>query len=293
VVPDGLAEDRAEPLRLLPGDEVTLQTVSAETTDYTGLLIDELGILHVPLAGDVEIGGLTLAEAEQRVQTALRRYDTVVVVNLFLTDPNGHRATVLGAVEAPGRVAIAPGTRLADLIALAGGPLKETESLESHLLSDLHGARLLRGNEAVPVSLPLAMQGHPRHNVRIRAGDHLYIPPARGQRLSILGEVNSPSVIPHRSGIRLLEALAMAGGITFDGDRADVRVIRGPLREPQVYTTDTVDIVNGRAPNIELAPGDIVFVTEHWIASVGEVLNRLSPLLSTATAFGLTYTVTR
>jgi len=290
--PAGLRDDPAEPLRLMPGDTVTVQAVSVETTDYPGLIIDELGHLHVPLAGDVEVGDLPLGAAEERVETALRRYDRVVDINIFLTDPGGHRATVLGAVNTPGRVTVAPGTRLADLLALGGGAIVETEDGESIVLADLDGARLVRGAEVVPVSVPLALTGDPRHNVRVRAGDHLYVPPNRGSRISVLGEVGEPRVVAYREGVRITEALAMAGGITIDGDRADIRVVRGSFREPMVYTTSLGDIVDGDGHDVVLAPGDVVYVTDHWIASVGEVLDRLGPLLTAGTTIGLTYMVT-
>ena len=293
VAPEGVATDDPQPLRVLPGDDLTLHAVSAETTEYPGLVVDELGQLHVPLAGDVRVGGMTLSEAETQVQQALRRFDTVVVANLFVADAAGHRATIVGAVNTPGRVQVPPGTRLADLLAMAGGPVTEVSQGEQMVLADLHGARLVRNQEVVPVSLPLALQGDPRHNVRVRSGDHLYIPPTRGQRVTVLGEVHTPAVVPYREGVRLTEALAMAGGVTIDGDYADVRVIRGPSNEPRVYTTSMVDIVNGRSYDVVLAPGDVVFVTEHWIASVGEVLDRLGPLLSTGTTVGLAVLVTR
>ena len=290
---EGMERDEARPMSLQPGDVVRLHAVSAETTEHEGLVVDETGMLHLPLAGDVQVGGLTLSEAEERVQTALRRFDTVVVANLFVTDPAGHRATVLGAVTAPGRHPVVPGTRLADLLASAGGPMMEAQNAESAVLADLHGARLVRGGRALPVSLAQAIRGDPRHNVRIRAGDTLYVPPTMGTRISVLGEVRLPTVLAYRDGILLTEALAVAQGITIDGDRADVRVIRGDFRSPRVYTMSMVDLVNGDAHNVHLAPGDIIFVTEHWIASVGEVLDRLSPLLSAGTAFGITFAVTR
>jgi polysaccharide export outer membrane protein len=168
----GLDEDPPQPLRLLPGDVVTLQTVSVETSDFEGLTIDEQGNIHVPLAGDVEVGGLTLTEAEGRVEEALQRYDRVVRVNLFITDPAGHRATVVGAVTQPGVIAVVPGMRLADLIASAGGPvvLAEEAGGQRTLAADLHGARLHRDGRVVEVSLPLALQGNPRHNIGISDG---------------------------------------------------------------------------------------------------------------------------
>ena len=286
--PAGINEDPAAALLLLPGDAVTVQLVSAETTDYEGLLVDERGQLHVPMAGDVEVGGQTLTAAEARVREAVSRFDRLVHVNIFLTDPAGHRATVLGAVTTAGRVTVPPGTRLADLLALAGGPLSVVGEGEQVALADLDGARLVRDGQTVPVSLARALEGDPRHNVRVRSGDHLYVPPLRGQRISVLGEVRDAQVVPFRPGIRLTEALSVAGGITIDGDRADIRVVRGSLREPLVYTTSLGEIVDGDAHDVELAPGDVVYVTDHWIASVGEVLDRLGPLLSTGTTFGIT-----
>ena len=289
----GVDRDEAQPMTLHPGDVVRLVTMSAENQEHEGLVVDETGVLHVPLAGDVQVGGLTLEAAEERVQTALRRFDTVVVANLFMTDPAGHRATVLGAVVTPGRYAVGPGTRLADLVAAAGGPMMEAANAESVVLADLHGARLVRNGRALPVSIAQAVRGEPRHNIRVRPGDTLYVPPTMGTRISVLGEVHTPTVVAYREGILLTEALAVAEGITIDGDRADVRVVRGDFRNPRVYTTSMVDLVNGDAHNVMLAPGDIVFVTEHWIASVGEVLDRLSPLLSSGTAFGISFALTR
>lgn len=288
---EGLAEDPPQPLRLLPGDRVTLQTVSAETTDFEGLVIDEQGSLHVPLAGDVDVGGLTLTEAEGRVEEALRRYDRVVRVNLFVTALEGHRASVLGAVQDPGIVAVTPGMRLAELLAAAGGPDLTADGGEVAATADVHGARLVRDGSALPVSLPLALQGDPRHNVRVRAGDHLYVPPRHGRLVTVLGDVNGATVVSYYPGLRLTEALAMAGGANFDGDRGDIRVVRGSLRAPRVYRASLSDLVNGRGHNVELVPGDVVFVTQEPIASVGEVLARLSPLLSAGVSAGMTTAV--
>lgn len=293
VVPEGLGEDPPRPFTLMPGDVLMLQTVSTETATYEGLVVDEVGVLHVPLAGDVEVGGLGLEQAEQRVQEALRLFDTVVVANLFVTDPAGHRATVLGAVEEPGRIQLAPGTRLADLVAAAGGPMMDVDGAESVVYANLHGARLVREGQTLPVSVALAMQGEPRHNVLVRPGDVLYVPPTMGTRITVLGAVAEPRLVPYRDGILLTEALAMASGVTIDGDDADIRIVRGDFRSPQVYVASLDDLTDGDGPNVMLAPGDVVYVTDHWIADVGEVLDRLAPLLSVGTAIGITYAVSR
>ncbi len=284
IVMPGLEEDPPEPLRLMPADVVTLTTVSADTQKYEGLIVDGTGALHIPLAGDVIVGHLTLTEAEKAIETALRRYDRFVRVNLVISKPDGHVASVLGAVNGGGPVPVMPGTRVADIIAHAGGPLRanpQSGAQAPAVLADFDGARLMRNGEAVPVNITRAAQGDPKHNVRVHAGDTLFVPYGGDKLIMVIGAVNQPQPLSYRPGLRLTEALARAGGwIPARGDRNDVRIVRGSLTAPRIYTASIKDLVNGEATDVILAPGDIVFVTETWIAKTGDVLTALAPAIS-------------
>ena len=44
------------------------------------------------------------------------------------------------------------------------------------------------------------------------------------------------------------------------------------------------DLVDAKATDVELVPGDIVYVTESWLASTAQVLEAIAPLLSLAEA---------
>jgi polysaccharide export outer membrane protein len=278
----GLPEDPAVETVLLPGDVLRIRTISVAPIDWSDLTIDSAGRLHLPLAGDVEVGGLGLTEAEARVEAAMQRYDLVGRVSLAITRTSGHRATVVGAVSRPGVYEISPAARLAEVVALAGGPRTAESEGETYELADLDGARLMRGGTPLPVSLIRALAGDLRHNVLLHAGDLLYLPPARGQRIVILGDVQSPKVTPYRPGMRLSEALAIGGGLTREADSADVRVVRGPLSRPRVYRADVKALFAAKAPDVVLAPGDVVFVTEHWFATATGIVNRLTPALAAA-----------
>jgi polysaccharide export outer membrane protein len=277
----------------LPGDVVDVRAQSDDVVTYEDLIVDEEGAIEVPLAGAVRVGGLDLTQAAQRVQEALQQFDRVVRVSLRAAELAGHRATVLGAVADPGVHGVLPGMRLAELVALSDGEHTGLEEdMEHVVLADWDGARLMRGGRALPVDVSRAIQGETRHNVRVRPGDLLYVPPRRGERVSVLGNVGTPRVIDYRDELRLSEALALAGGITLDGDDGDIRVIRGSLAEPRVYEANFDDLMEGEATDVELAPGDVVFVTTHWIADVGEVLDRLAPLLTLGLTVGLTVGIT-
>lgn len=276
-------QDPPQQLRLMPGDVVRIQYYSVETTEIAGIVVDGAGNLHVPLVGDVPVGGLTLQLAEARVEESLRELDRVVRVAIHVMNPNGQTATVVGAVAEPGRIQLVPGTRLATLISDAGGPVVvEGDGDMPAIAADLARSRLTRNGEVLPVSIARALEGDPRHNVLIHPGDHLYVPIGRGNTITVLGSVGSAGVIPFRRGIRITEALARAGGLTTRGDRRDIHIVRGDLSAPLVYRANLREIVNGDRPDVVLAAGDVVYVTEEHLATYQEILGRLTTFLSDA-----------
>ncbi len=281
--PEGVADDTPMPFRLAPGDSLRLTAVGAEPWRVEAVVVDAAGEVHLPLVGEVKVSGLSLAAAEDRVTQAYRRYDRYALLTVTLEEAGGHRATVVGPLARPGSYTLAPGTRLSELVARAGGPqlnvLENGETLET---ADLAGAKLVRGGKALPISLPRALEGHPSHDVRLHPGDILWVPSAHAQRISVLGEVGRPRTVPFQRGMRLTEALALAQGPTQSADLGDVRIIRGPQSAPSVYRARVSALVDGQAPDVELAPGDVVFVTTHWSVPVTRVLTQISVALSGA-----------
>lgn len=276
----GLPGDAALPIKLQPGDVLTIELATDPPRSLTDVVIDGMGQVHVPLAGDVAIGSLGLTEAEKTLEAALKQFDKFVQVTISISDPRGQRATVLGAVAQQGTVSLIPGARITDVIATVGGPLSSNENGVPILLADLQGAVLIRGGHTQPISVARALEGDPLHNVFMRPGDHLYVPPALGRSVTVLGQVGGPRVFPHLPGLRLSQALAMSGGLTVGADKGDIRVIRGSLEAPRVYQASIADFVDGEVHDVQLQPGDIIFVTDHPIEDIGEVLSVVSPALS-------------
>jgi polysaccharide export outer membrane protein len=276
----GIPDDRPPAAVLRPGDTLRVQIVSAEQQTLEGVVVDATGNLHLPLSGDVPVAGLGLVEAEDRVRAAMQQYDKLVQVNLQQTARGGQRATVLGVVNTQGAVELVPGARVTDLVAGAGGPITTTTGPNPVPVADLSAAVLIRKGKVLPVDLAKALRGDPLHNVYVHPGDHLYIPPSIGQNISVLGQVGAPQVFAPRPGMRLTEALALAGGVTVGADKGDIRVIRGTLVQPKVYRADLAALVDGDTHDVMLRPGDIVFVTDHPIEDFNEVMGTIAPALS-------------
>lgn len=62
-------------------------------------LVDENGMITLPLVGDLEVGGLTVPEARGVIKTAIKKYVKEATVNVKLVNFN---VSVLGEVRNPG-----------------------------------------------------------------------------------------------------------------------------------------------------------------------------------------------
>lgn len=279
-VATGLDHDEPAQLVLLPGDIITVRTISNETAIYENLIVDSEGKVHVPVIGAVQVAGLAPQQAERTIEGMMQKVDRFVRVSVLVTQWSGHFATVIGAVGAEGAKIVTPGMRLAELVAAAGGLLRTTEG-EIHFVADLDGSKLVRDGRVLPVSLRLALTGDPRHNVFVHAGDQLFVPAGLGNRIAVFGKERTGAMIDYRPGMRVTEAIAAGGGFNIDSDAEDIRIVRGPIAKPLVYKYDLEELIDGKGHDVELAPGDVVFVTRHWSSVLREILNTIQPILST------------
>jgi polysaccharide export outer membrane protein len=84
----------------------------------------------------------------------------------------------------------------------------------------------------------------------------------------------------------LIEVLAMTGGMPNDTRATNIRLIRGDLRNPNVYVIDLSTAEGIRRVNLQIQPDDIVYVEpvrKTFIESVNDVAPIVGLLTSTAT----------
>ena len=80
------------------------------------------GSITFPLAGRVEVVGLSTPEVEARVAEKLKKYIPVPVVTVAITATDGNQVYVLGKVVRPGAVTlISPETTVLQMLSQVGG----------------------------------------------------------------------------------------------------------------------------------------------------------------------------
>jgi polysaccharide biosynthesis/export protein len=270
------------PDTLSPGDILAVHFLGSPDLDLPQTPVDRSGRVHLPLVGDVLVAGRTLSEAETMVQSSLARFDRSPHVSINLVESRGRVVAVVGAVEHPGNIALVGDARLADVLASAGGarmpgPAPTVGAEPVTQAGDLDGARVVRAGTPLPIDFRRAMSGDLRHNVRVRPGDVIYVPPILAGRVAVLGSVNRPRALSWRPELRLTEALAEAEGLARYADDDDVRVLRGGYANPHIYAVSAKDLFAGVRKDVVLAPGDVVYVSQHWFGSVGDVTERVVP----------------
>lgn len=131
------------------------------------------GSITFPLAGRVEVAGLTTPEAEARVAEKLKKYVPEAVVTVAITATDGHRVFVLGKVTTPGAITlVSPQTTVLQVLSQAGGLDR---------FADGNSIRVLRstpqGTRVLPVRYDDLVKGNQLDtNVVLMPGDTVLVP---------------------------------------------------------------------------------------------------------------------
>lgn len=199
---------------------------------------------------------------------------------LFLTlrDASLTQVQVLGEVNKPGAYDVpSDGVSLISLLNIASGAttkaaLTQTQVLHGGHISVYNLHRLMTQNLSDAVSL-----------VRLVPGDVLLIPTNTAHVLA-LGEMATKGVFPIPDGetLPLTVALALTGGVTAEGDKKNIDIVRRrPDGTMSVVAINMADLFSGKksTAEINLQSGDILYVpTRNHPKSAGDVLTALSPL---------------
>lgn len=105
------------------------------------------------------------------------------------------------------------------------------------------------------------------------------------------GSGGAGKVVPMTNeNITLIEALALAGGITESGKAYRIKLIRGDIRNPQVQHIDLSTIDGMKQSNLLLQANDIIYVEP--VPRISErILSQITPIVGILTSFLLIYDV--
>jgi polysaccharide export outer membrane protein len=238
---------------ILPGDSFEIQIFNVPQYDYKGR-VDDDGAVTLPLVGKVQLGGQTIAAAEQTIAGKLVDAKIIKAPQVFLhiTESPNRTVTVSGEVKSPGPVPIYGEKRLLDILSAAGG------------LTPLSSPVLTIYRRASPTPFQIELPADPAalgsNNIAMLPGDSVIV--AKLGVVYVLGAFHQQGALPLRnnSQLTLIEALSLAGGVNYEAALKKAFILRSTAGGRVEIPFDVSALMKHRIPDQPLQNEDIILI---------------------------------
>ncbi len=258
--PVSMLQAPSEAYKLGPGDKLDIE-ILGETGSRAETFVAPDGKLYYNLLDGLDVAGISPEQLKQQLETKLVQFYKHPQVSVTLLDAVSQRVWVLGRVNSPGIYPLKRPLRVLDAVSLAGGLFTSRFTGTTEELADLQHSFVVRGTEMLPVDFQkLIRDGDMNQNIYLKPNDFIYLPSSLTNEVYVLGAVMEPRPVGFMNEMNLMAAIGRGLGLRPDADLTRVSIIRGALTDPKIATVNAKDVINGKATNIRLEPGDIVFV---------------------------------
>lgn len=194
-------------------------------------------------------------------------------VNVVVAEQKSQSVAVIGAVEKPGTYFINRRYHLLEMLAMAGGPNKESGT---RLLVARTGSTsqcrdkgdLTDGDQIAVMDFKIRDVQQGRQTLWMQPGDVVSL--LKADVIYVYGNVNKQGTIEVREPITLTQAIVSAEGMKSTARKDKIRILRQIPgkgdREEFVY--DLTEIDKGKVKDPFLEPNDIVAVSEDRVKAI-------------------------
>lgn len=258
-------EPQVEEYRVSVGDVLEVAVFGHDDTVLDRVTVAPDGRLYYLFLDGMAAAGKTLEELEQDVEGAIASFIINPEVSILPRQVQNRSFRILGKVAQPGVYPISSSLTIRQAIGEAGGIVYGGFAGTTINAANFTKSFLVRNGERLAVDFEkLILTEGSDQNIYVRPGDYIYIASSLVQDVFLVGEVPQQKPIPYKDGLTLIATLSgvtgINGGVLDTADLHKITVVRGSLENPQVITADMLAILEGKARDVYLMPGDIVYV---------------------------------
>lgn len=243
-----------------PGDRIEIEIMNEPASRAMTTVAPDGKVYYYLLPG-IDVWGLTLAEARDRIQGELGKVVVSPQVGIQLRGIDSKRVWLLGRVQKSGVYSMTSPMTVLESLGLAGGTMTTSTSGTTEDLADLSHAFIIRNGERLPVDFAsLVNKGDMSQNIYLQPDDFIYFPSSATRDIYVLGAVRLPKAVQRNQAGTLMGAIASAGGPVKNAYLSHVAIVRGSLNKPQIAVVNFEDIMKGKATDVLLEPRDIIYV---------------------------------
>lgn len=253
-----------EEYKVGPDDVLSISIFEWEAKEETKTLqlrVSETGIISLPAVGSLRVADRSVQEIQRLIERALVAKEVLQEprVGVWVSEFSARKISVIGAVTKPGAYPIHQNvSTILSMLSMAGGPRDDAANTAYVIRVDPDSQNTVR----IKVDLEGLLHNQTSDlNLLLIPDDTVYVPVA--PRLFVYGAVDRPGAFAFQRQMRILEAVAIAGGLTPYANAGDVTLIRrADDGTEQIYYADLVRIESGRDPNVYMRDGDILRIGE-------------------------------
>jgi protein involved in polysaccharide export with SLBB domain len=239
--------------RLGSGDVLDVQIAGRLEVTRQQLVVDPEGVIAIPPVGTVEVGGLTLREANRRIAERARALLRYADISVSVALPRCFEVVLSGEVEHPGSIQSSALRRVHELLLAAGG-ITPRGSARRVVVSR-------RGVDSELDLLRFELRGDLSQNPPVEEGMRIHVPPRAGS-ITLTGAFRRPGEYEIGPAASLREVIDLTGGLMQSAAPTEARLTR-VLRDGRKETV-SVDLTTALAApaDVPLRPGDLLFVPQ-------------------------------
>jgi polysaccharide export outer membrane protein len=269
-----VAVSAAHPLQISAGD--LLEVNIFDTPELSAKLrVDERGSLTLPLAGSLTVSGLTAEQAGHVIEGKFLSTEILKDphVSITILEYATQGVTVLGEVKNPGVYPLLGVHTLLDLISAAGGMTPNAGKAVTI-------TRRVAPEKPVIVKIESKPGSAAAFNIDVRPGDTIMV--SHAGIVYVVGDVGKPGgfLLENNDRLTVLQAVALAQGVNRTAALNAAKLIRKKGDGREQLSVPLRSILSNKAPDKELADGDILFVpssaTKNALRQVESILPAVS-----------------
>lgn len=232
--------------RLGPGDAVYIDVWGASQGQFQSTVSPE-GVINIENYGPVNVDGLTVAQANQRLRATLGKRYAGSNVRLTVGQTKTITVNVMGEVKVPGTYTLSAFATVFNALYMAGG---------TNDIGTLRNIKIYRNGRLISTCdiYDYILNGNMKGNVRLASGDVIIVAPYECL-VNITGKVKRPMYYEMKQKESVGTLIKYAGGFAGDAYQSNVHLVRKAGGELSVYSIDDFE-----RNSFQLADGDSVSV---------------------------------
>ena len=232
--------------RLGPGDAVYVDVWGASQERFESTVSPD-GTINIETYGPVNVDGLTVAQANQRLRNTVGKRYSGSSIRLTVGQTRTITVDVMGEVKMPGTFTLSAFSTVFNALYMAGG---------TNEIGTLRNIKIYRKGKQISTCdiYDYILNGNMKGNVRLTSGDVIVVGPYECL-VNITGKVKRPMYYEMKSNESVGTLIKYAGGFAGDAYQGNIHLTRKAGGQFSVYSIDEFD-----RNSFQLADGDSVAI---------------------------------